>query len=625
MIVEHVKIFPGRAHAYALMLAACFERDYERTLPPRALLHRLARDARVLLQVSRAAEKWFCHAFDAPAPLLHYVSRVNVVHRLHDAKETVMDLDPATFLPHLAALSVDHLLVVNERISLIATAVRPWAPCPLCGQPSSSVHSTYTRRLADRPWGETSVVLQVRARRFRCRCSSCPRRIFCERLAPLTHAYGRRTTPQRRFLERLGLALAGRAGARFAATAGTPVSRMTLLRLVRALPRPPFPPPRVVGVDDWCIRRGRTYGTIVCDPERHRPLDLLPDRTATTWASWVAEHAADVRVISRDRAQAYAEGARRGAPQAVQVADRWHLLHNAAAALEGVLVQERAALPFYAARPPVTPAPADIPSSPLRAGRPHDPLQAVRRAQRQERVDTVRRLHQEGVGLRAIAARLHLSRNTVRTYVRAERAEVCSVRPRRRSRLDRYAPFLLQQWADGERNGAVLLEALRARGYRGGYTILKTYLARVRAVEGETLRPAHRGDERLTPRALVWIILQRPVDWTGEDEASLAQACAASPAIAAATALLRRFAVMVREQGGGVLRAWVEEMQGCGIPVLQRFAEGIRSDEEAVRAGLTLPWSQGQIEGQVNRLKMLKRQMFGRAKLDLLRQRVLLA
>jgi len=540
-----------------------------------------------------------------------------------------MHLDPTAFLPHLSALSIDQLLVRDQRMTLSVSAVQPQAFCPLCGQPSTAVHSTYLRRLSDRPWGDTPVILQVRTRRFFCQCTSCPRRIFCERLTPLTVAYGQRTTSLRRFLERLGLALAGRAGARFAATAGTSVSRMTLLRLVRALPRPPLLPPCVIGVDDWCIRRGRTYGTIVCDLEHHRPLDLLPDRTATTWASWIVEHAADVMVISRDRAQAYAEGARRGAPQAVQVADRWHLLHNAAAALEGVLVQERAALPFYAARPLATPTPVEarppLPPASLGAWPPQDPLQSVGHAQRQERVDTVRRLHDEGVGLRAIAARLHLSRNTVRGYVRAESVEVSQGRPRRRSRLDRYAPFLLQQWTDGERNGAVLLKALRAQGYRGGYTILKTYLARLRAMEGATPQLLHRADERLTPRALVWIILRRRVDRTPADEAYLAQACAASPAITTASMVVRRFAAMVRTRGGAALAEWLHAMEACDIPALRRFAEGIRSDEEAVQAGLTLPWSQGQLEGQVNRLKMLKRQMFGRAQLDLLRQRVLLS
>jgi len=167
----------------------------------------------------------------------------------------------------------------------------------------------------------------VRTRRVACPVDACVRKIFCERLTAFVAVYARRAHNVRASLERIGLALTGRAGAKLAAAQGTPVSRMTLLRLVRALPCPAIEAPSIVGVDDVARRKGRTYASIVCDLERHRPLDLLPDASAETWAAWLAAHPS-VTVVSRDRGQSYAEGTTRGAPGAVQVADRWHLLRS---------------------------------------------------------------------------------------------------------------------------------------------------------------------------------------------------------------------------------------------------------------------------------------------------------
>jgi transposase len=241
-----------------------------------------------------------------------------------------MRINPATFLPHLKGLRFDRLNVMPERITLTVSAVRPTARCPLCHQPSATVHSYYTRTVADLPWSGRQVRLQVQTRRFVCRVAACRRRIFCERLTPFVAAYGRRTHGLRASLEQTGLALGGRAGARYAATQGTPARRQTLLRLVRAVPPPAAPAPTVVGVDDWARRKGRTYAAIVCDLERHRPLDLLPDATADMWAAWLTAHPT-VQVVSRDRGQQFAEGTTRGAPQATQVADRWHPLASSGA------------------------------------------------------------------------------------------------------------------------------------------------------------------------------------------------------------------------------------------------------------------------------------------------------
>jgi transposase len=339
----------------------------------------------------------------------------------------------AALLPHLKGLQIEHCAMSAHGVTVTVAGCRRSAPCPICHRRSRRIHARFTRTLADLPWGGQMVQIHLEGRRFRCSNRRCPRQTFRERVPQLALPYRRRTHALTEVLEAIGFAVGGQPGARLARRCRMPVSRMTVLRLVRATPAPLVATPRVVGVDDWAFRRGRLYGTILVDLERHCPVDLLPDRTAATLAEWLQAHPG-VEIAGRDRGGAYAEGIRQGAPNALQVADRWHLLHNLGEALEAFLVRERVWLRLPerpTSAPPIAAAAEEVvdgracsaATAPTLCSTTAPRSERVMRVQwvqrvhagpRQERAARACALHAEGLGVRQIARELGLARNTVR-------------------------------------------------------------------------------------------------------------------------------------------------------------------------------------------------------------------
>jgi len=551
---------------------------------------------------------------------------------------------PPACLPIPPSLHGETLLLGDDGLTILAAAADEAARCPLCGWRAARVHSRYARTVADLPWATLAVRLRVRVRRFFCDNDACPRKIFAERLPGVAQESAQRTNRQRDSLTAIAFALGGEAGARLAATLGMPVSPDTLLRLIRGAPERELPTPAVLGVDDWAIHRGLTYGTILVDLERHRPVDLLPDRSSDSLAAWLRAHPG-IEIIARDRAGAYAEGARDGAPDATQVADRWHLVDNLADALEDLfrskgacLAAAAGALSAQATCNEESNTPAPVASDEVYQGKRRHPQPQLARARqeaaaeagvarRRAKYEQVRALHSKGATNAAIARTVGIGHRTVYRYLRQDP-------PARKRRSDfgqrrvitPFEPYLLRRWAEGCRTATVLWREIRAQGFAYSLTNVQRFVAEPRR-EGPP--PTGKPRTALTkphgppPRQVAALVLRRPERRADEECAYLAQLRATDAAMTAATDLAADFLGMLRRREGDRLPAWLDRAEASGIDDLARFARKLRSDLAAVQAGLTLRHSNGQTEGQVGRLKLVKRAGYGRAKVDLLRKRVL--
>ena len=548
----------------------------------------------------------------------------------------------ALLLPHLAGTVVEAAGEAGGRVVLLVRPGAARAACPGCGTLSGRVHGGYPRRLHDVPAGGRDVVIVVAARRFRCLSPDCPKATFTEQVAGLTSRYSRRTPPLAALLGAVAAALCGRAGARLAAALGAAApGRQTMVRLVMAAPLPqPRAAPRVLGVDDFALRKGHAYGTVLVDVETGRVVDLLPDREAATFREWLHAHPG-AEAICRDRGGAYARAARDAAPAALQVADRFHLWQDLAEAVEKTVLACLAAL----SPPPPAPdtpettaaldAPAPAPGTPaepdgFRDGHGHERRLVARH---RERYAAAQARRADGCPIREIARRLDLNRDTAVKFANAASIDALLVKATSRpSILDPYKPYPGQRRNQGTTSAAALHEEIRARGWTGDVQAVRRYLRQFRTADGRDRKA--RAKTQLTapaappppkPRQVTRWIMTHPDHLASDDDASLARLLDVSPALAAAAGHVRSFAAMMtRRQGLLALEDWLTQAEASGQPALHSFARGIRRDQQAVTAGLALPYNSGALEGRNCKTKYLKRLMYGRANFDLLRKMALL-
>jgi transposase len=461
--------------------------------------------------------------------------------------------------------------------------------------------------MLDLPSHGRAVHLRVRVRRFRCGNNTCARRIFGEPLDEGIAAKAtRRTSRLEGIVHHLGIALGGRPAARLARRLMLPVSRDTLLRVTRRRATPPWTTPvRILGVDDFAWKRGQRYGTIVCDLERRRIIDLLSSREAGTVQVWLATHS-EITVISRDRGGSYGQAATLGAPQAVQVADRWHLMENASAAFLEAIRRSMRSIRQALGSTVINPSLLTC----------AERLQYDGFIRRQESNKTINNLARAGMSIKEITRRTNRSRKLVRSVLRGGDGDVFRCRE---SVLEPHLAKLAAEWNSGCHNGAELWRRLSARGFTGGLRVVTEWATRRRRSE-----KAGQEFTRTVPpaRLLSRLLTMQRERLSKSDAITVAAVETGVPALAAARDLLEPFHHMLRTRDTDALAPWVADTSGS---LLASFGKGIRADLAAVKAALTQPWSNGQTEGQITKIKLVKRQMYGRAGLDLLRARLVVA
>ncbi|WP_311774999.1 ISL3 family transposase [Streptomyces nodosus] len=467
------------------------------------------------------------------------------------------------------------------------------ARCPGCGRRSGRIHGRYERRLADVPLGRLPVVIVVLTRRFKCLTAECSSVTFAEQIPGLTRPHARYTPVLRDLLGSVAQALAGRPGARLARRLGMTAAKDILLRLLRTTVLTGPGPVRVLGIDDFALLKGHTYATLLVDLETRRPIG----REAAPVARWLAGHP-EVQIICRDRASAYAEAARTAAPQAVQVADAWHLWNNLAKAVEKTVTSHDDCLrtTHQAKHQPGDPQPPAEPDGMLDVrGRPRQIVATIR-----ERHRGPQELLTQGRSLRGISRDLDLDYYAVRRYSRTANVDELLVKvTQRRTLLDDY---------------------VRDQGFSGDRSVVNSH---VRLLKQGTITAPPPPALPKPRRALRWI-MTRPERLRSKEAVGLKEIRAACPELDAAVGHVRAFAVLMHEHRGEDLNEWIEQVRQHDLPALRQFANGLLHDRDAVVAGLSSTWSSGQVEGQVTRVKLIKRAGYGRAKLDLLRTRILL-
>lgn len=540
-------------------------------------------------------------------------------------------MDPIQLLPDAQAWIVDAEQYADEVIEIDLRASQVTASCPSCGQISTRRHSTYTRTVRDTPWGKVPIRLRLTMRRFFCDNPECNRCTFTEQIPTTVAPYARRTQRLQEAQRAVAFALGGEAGTRLAQALHISTSADTLLRSIRCAWEGTPICPRVVGIDDWAMRKGHRYGTIIINLEEHRPIDLLPDRETATVATWLKQYPS-IEIVTRDRANAYAEGIRQGAPQAIQVADRWHLLQNLLEAVKRFMDRQHSTLRQIkmsssehrvAVTSPIL-TPEALLNKPKVSSRTQ--LTVERRAKRLHQYEQVHILHQQGRSQRQIARQLRLHRKTIRRYLNTD---VFPERAARRAMPDpllSFLPYLDRQWQAGFHNAIQLWREIRQQGYMGSQIRVSRWAHQqrqslVQTNPGQPVLTSSR--HSLSARQAAWLVVCPTKDLEPDEQEVLAQLKQVCPPTEVVHTLAQSFGQMIREHQKNQLADWIQAARCSGLDDLRHFAIGLERDYAAVEAALRFAWSNGQTEGQVHRLKLIKRQMYGRANFDLLRLRVL--
>ena len=519
------------------------------------------------------------------------------------------------FLPSDCNLYLDNIHLTTTTLDVCVSNPELQMACPSCGTVANRIHSRYKRLLSDLSCCGRRLCIHWTVRRFFCDGPDCRKITFSEQVPLITKRYARKTQRLTDRLQMVGLEAGGEAGKRLSNLFDISISGDQLIRLVKTSVEENRPAPTVLGIDDWAWRKRHRYGTILVDLERKQVVDVLPDRKPETVAQWLKNHPG-IEIISRDRGQEFIEGIAQGLPNVIQVADRFHLLRNLLETLQRMLERNPGELKAASKQLSI----ATVDNSPALAET-HPPIENSK-SPRQEIFEKVKIFQAQGVACREIARRVGLDHRTVSKYFRLDAPPNPKGWVSQTSKVAPYHAYLQKRLMEGCRNLKALYEELQKIGFNGSYASVFRAVHRlgVGNLKRSVLTPPPL---RFSPRQAAWILFQNESQLP-EHQASFRKAlCAASSIAAKSQDLVQMFREMVKNRQPEKLDAWLQLAESSSIPEFVRLAVGFRGDYAAVRNGLMSQWSNGQVEGQVNRLKLIKRQMYGRAGFDLLRRRVL--
>lgn len=542
-------------------------------------------------------------------------------------------------LPPISGLQLLGANFQERQITLLLKSSSSFACCPLCQNISSRIHSHYSRTVSDLPWADKQVVLSLEVRRFFCDHDDCSRKIFTERLGdtaaphPAIAAYARRTARLDHYLQNIALLLGGEGAALLAYLLNiSTVSADTLLNLTRKIQITTFDTPKILGIDEWSLRKGKTYATILVDLEKRRPIDLLPDAKADTVETWLKEHPG-IEIISRDRDTAFAGGARRGAPEAIQVADRWHLLKNLGEALKKMLeinptglrdtARALLGLPTISSDEGVDYVQEEHAETLLK-----DTTYALT-TKSSLRHQQVRELRAKGWSIKAIARHFKMHRQTVKKYISLDVLPKKSYSHHMNAKgalTQEQKSWISKRWSEDGLNANQIFKELKEQGYKGSASCIYRFVAHFPGkskISQSPQRTIKRGIAPFSAPKAMWLMVKSEEQLSEKKQKQLKMLLENHTQASKAYPLVQQFIAMVKNRKSENLDEWLKEAKECDIIQMQRFAQGLERDYQAVKAALSLEWSNGQVEGQITRLKFIKRQGYGRAKLDLLKKKVM--
>jgi transposase len=528
----------------------------------------------------------------------------------------VFPLSLDILFPHLHDFRLLSYSRETTRLVLTCERMTLSAPCPVCGAAAHRIHSRYERTVWDLSVQNVQVLLHLHVRKFYCDQPDCPRRIFTERLPGVTLPHGRFTFGLREFLGQLEQG--GASGARSATLQGLQVTARAILRFMQALPLPPIAAPQIIGLDEWAWKRGQRYGAIVVDLERNKPIALLADRSQEAVAGWLKRYPM-IQIVARDRSKEFAAAITAALPQAKHVADRWHVAKNLTEHLDKVVSRCWNQLTKAVGE-------AEMPSQPV----PIAPAaHRSRQASGEIRYQQMLALKEAGLPTGTIAKRLGVGPRTIQRWLAEGHGPYAGPRKPRRSPLDWSTRYLRQRWKAGECNGTVLWQELKAKGYCGSSRSVYRRLAKWREHPQKYGLPASLESvprsplEDVTPGRVIGWMLARPGELRPQAQAQLDQITQMDGTLAQARELTQGFLNLIRHHSGEGLDTWRKRVRASTVREFLTFARSVERDKAAIVAGLTLPYSTGPVEGHINRLKLIKRQAYGRAELSYLQHRFL--